>query len=350
MASTTAASTAAFQGYSPSALESFECYLFYDASGDSWAYPLGAIDQMMYTRIIIGIHCGVRIGVAVVLFGLLFFVARSYRSALFCMYEVNFFLMVVSSALQLGYLFSFAESLTIAMTSGDTPTSQKNLSIASSVFQTILIMSLLATLVCQIWVACSDQRRRIRYAVTFIGIIGCFPTYFIWIWRLSLVGVQNHSSAENAITWANTTTTDEWVFLGAWRSFAASTSFCSLILCIKLWLVNRKRASMGIQRFDPIRILLTMAIQNSVIPGILAIVSAAMSPNNFGAQSVSASTIPITAVLLPMGYIWAQRQASPMNNVLNNSYSESPIEEKYATGSDSVKEYYLRRATGPDSP
>lgn len=305
-------------------------------------YPLGSLDNMMHTRVIEGIHCGVRVGAAVVLFGLLFFIARSYRSPLFCMYQANFVLMIVSSALQMSYLFGFGESLTISMTAGDMPTSQQNLSIASSVFQTLLVMCLLATLVCQIYVACGDQQRRIRFAITMAAVIGCFPTYFIWLWRLVLVGIQNLSSSIDDITWSNDTTTDQWVFLGAWRSFAASTSFCSLILCLKLWMVNRKRASLGIQKFDPIKMLLTMAIQNSVIPAILAIVSAAMSPDNFGAQSVSASTIPVTATLLPMGYIWAQRQQVPGGGIATKICPDSPADDQYAAGSESVKEYFVK--------
>ncbi|GMM50474.1 alpha-factor pheromone receptor [Starmerella bacillaris] len=329
-----------FAGYSPDELKSLDCYLYYDSLGSDWTYPLGSLDDMMQARVIEAIHCGVRIGSAVVVSGLLFFVARSYKSTLFCMYQTNFLLMIISSALQLAYLLGFGASLTIFMTAGTMPVNNQNVSIASSVFQTILVMSLLGTLVCQIYVACGDQNRKIRYTVTAIAAVGCFPTYFIWLWRVVLVGIQNIDSTWNDLTWNSDITSGRWVFLGAWSAFAASTSFCSFILCAKLWIVNHKRASLGIQKFDPIKMLLTMAIQNSVIPAILAIISAAMSPNNFGAKSISASTIPITAVLLPMGYIWAQRHNSPPPS--SSIFPHSPSDEKYATGSDSVKEYYLK--------
>lgn len=235
---------------------------------------------------------------------LLLFLARTYRSIMFCLYEANFCIMTIASVLELGWLFSFQSSTIEVLTGGDNPQSSLNVSVAAGFFHMLLTMTLLATLVMQVYVACSDLNRNLQISIVFASILACFPTYLIWIWRFVNTCIEELGSNKGLDIVAPES--QNWIYEGAWPSFAASTGFCALILCIKLWVVQRSRAKIGIEKFDPIRVLFTMAAQNTAIPSILAIIGGSMGPQNFGGQSITAAAIPLTAVLLPAGYIVAQ--------------------------------------------
>lgn len=309
-----------FAGNSVEQLRNLTTYLYYGPNPDQvLGYPLFSLDEFFQYQCIVAIHSSVRIASACVICLLLFLISQRYKSLLFVLYQSNFLLMMVGGSLELGWVLSYNGSLTQFMTTASPDHTGYNVSMAASVFQTVLMLTLLATLVVQIYVSFSDQKRQYQLGVTGLAVLGCFPSYLICIWRLVIVGISLYSSSAPTTNgygltfFANDIVKGDgyvWVVEGAWGAFAASCAFCSIILCIKLYFVSRTRAKMGLVKFDALRILFTMALQNSVIPSILAIVSAAINPNNLGGKCVEASAIPICACMLPMGFIWAQYKSS----------------------------------------
>lgn len=308
--------TAPFAGSTIQQLHDLHTYVYYGPDPDQvLRYPIYALDKFLHYQCITSIHSAVRIASAFVLCLLLFLVSQRYKSLLFILYQTNFLLMMVGGGLELGWVMSYNGSITQFMTATSPNTVGYNVSMAASVVQTVLILNLLATLVVQIYVSFSDQRRQYQLGVTGLAMLGCFPAYFICIWRLAIVGISLYSPSSQAsdgfglVFFASDPVSggkDIWAVLNAWRAFSASCAFCSIILCIKLYYVSRNRAKMGLVKFDALRILFTMALQNSVIPSVLAIVSSAISIDNEGGKSVAASAIPVCACMLPMGFIWAQ--------------------------------------------
>jgi len=278
-------------------------------------YSLGSLDDIMQARLIGAIHSAVRITAAVIVGTVLALIARGFRSPLFILYQLNFLFMLISSALETSWIFSFNASITEYMSLGDIPQSSLNLSVAAGVFLTLLIMSLLASLVLQIYFSCADLYVWQQWGVTATAALGCFPAYLIWIWKVTLIAIEDLGPNSGGNNGGFGIVEDNWVFYGAWPSFAASTSFCSIILCIKLYLVQRKRTQMGIDTFNPMKVLLLMAVQNSALPAVLAIIAAGMNQNDLSSQSIGAAAIPLTAVLLPVGYIWAQVKGTTPNTL-----------------------------------
>lgn len=293
-----------FAGLSTEQLSNINCTVVSPSTGANVDWPLWYIETAAQARLINSIHAGARIGAAVVLGVLLLLLARTYRSIMFCLYETNFLILIVGSALELGWIFSFQSSVVELLTGGDIPQSSLNVSVAAGFFSMLLTLTLLATLVMQIYVACSDLRPIWHISIVAVSALACFPTCLIWIWRFVNTCIEELGSNKGLNVVAPES--QDWIYDGAWPAYAASTGFCALVLCIKLWIVQRSRAKIGIQKFDPIRVLFTMAAQNTVIPCILAIIGGSMGPDNYGGQSITAAAIPLTAVLLPAGYIVAQ--------------------------------------------
>lgn len=293
-----------FSGLTPTELKNLTTFIANDNGTYFYEFLLGTLDESVESHLVTAIHSSVRLAAAVIVAVVLAIVAKNPRSPMFVMYQLNFFFMFLESTLELAWLFGFGASLTEFMTAGDIPLSSRQTSVAAGFFSTMLIISLLASLVVQVYFSCSDLYAHQQWLATGVALLACFPTYFIWIWRLALVGIEEIRLTGQTGLYGFTS--DSWVFYGAWRSFAASTAFCSLMLCCKLLLVRHARKRLGMQTMNPLRIVILMALQNSALPAVLALVACGLDQNNLAAQSIAAGAVPITAVLLPVGYIWAQ--------------------------------------------
>lgn len=271
--------------------------------GNEWGMKLSLLDTHQKEITGTAIFMGIRLGICIIMSMMLFFIGRSYRSALFIMYQINFLLLFLGSCLYMAFLESFANSVTAFVLPAIPLNANKRLDVADSVLNTLVIFSLLATLNFQIWVAFSDIQYRKRIALNALVALGCFPCCFIWLFKLIISSLYMFHPEKAQYNEYGDIKSFRGIYNGTAPSFAATTSVCSAILCVKLILACRKRAQLGIESINPFKIILLMSLQNSVIPSVIMIVGASSKRIP---DVVRSSAVLVTAVLLPVGYIWSQ--------------------------------------------
>lgn len=301
-----------------------------------WVMKLASLDSHQRQMIELAIFMGVRLGICISMSVMLFVIGRSYRSALFIMYQINFLLLFLGSCLYMAYLESFAGSLTAYMLPIEPTAANIRLDVTDYVLNTLVVFSLLSTLNFQIWVAFSDFPRKTRMILSSLVALGCFPCFFIWLFKLVAASVFMFHPEKAHYDQEGNITSFRGIYDGTEPSFAATTAMCSTLLCAKLVTACRKRAQLGIESINPFKIILLMSLQNSVIPAVLMIISAAGKSHI--PEVVGSSAILVTAVLLPFGYIWSQVFSYKKNTGLVGT-TVDPIDSKSSiSGNSSLTE------------
>lgn len=271
--------------------------------GSFTTMPLDYADYYLKSQLQVAITFGVRLGASIVLSAILWMVARTYTSILFILYQLNLILMIIHAALNIQNLESPLWSMTWYFT-GVTEVDDTgiNCAMTASVLGWFLIISICATFVVQIHAAFADLSTAKRVGVLIASCVAAFPCVFVWgYYLITNAKIAGDVNDTGAIAFEGA----QWAINGAWPVFAVTTTVFSAVLCAKLLVVVRTRARMGIEHFDPLRAVLVMTLQNSVIPAIFSIVCAAL-PNVHEANSLPSIAILLTVIFLPTGYIWAQ--------------------------------------------
>lgn len=280
---------------------------------------------------------------------LLILAARTYKSLLFVLYQTNFFFMIIQAALSLAYYNSGANTFTFWMytniltdTNFVSPYHDRALSAAATIFSLLTMYSLLTTLIVQIWAAFGNFERTKRRLATAAAVLGCFPCFFIWTWytiesAITTLDADTREYNGYAFTMKNS----KWAQNGAYPVFTATITLWSVVLSLKLWFAARLRLRLGLERFNPIKLIMIIVLENGAASAILAIVGQAAKkslPSHFGSI-----TLMVTVVMLPLGYVWVQFETSR-----ESADTDASAFSRLVGGSHGAVEKELRPST-PDS-
>lgn len=275
--------------------------------GSLESMPLYFADKFHNSQLQLAIVCGLQIGASIILSAILWMAARSYKSILFVLYQTNLGLLIIHSALAIQNLESSVWSMSWYFT-GITEASDTtiNCTIAYSIFYWFLIITICATLVVQIHASFCDLSKRNQCLVLAASCLAVFPCIFVWgYYLITNAVISNQAKYTEQVSYDQAL----WAINGAWPVFTATTTVFSAVLCVKLFVVLRARAHMGIVHFDPLRAVFIMTLQNSVCPAILNIVTASL-PDESTPNSLPAISMAITVLFLPIGFVWAQYRSS----------------------------------------
>lgn len=263
-------------------------------TGEEMEFPFASIDTVCRYKTQYGVVAGCAIAECVIFLAVLMMISKKWKSALFISYISSFVLYLVQNSLAIRALLSDGGSVTNLLLFAPVSRTDINFTVAQYFFTTLVVINLVVILMLQVFAAYkSVASSRIRLLAYIISSLACLQTVICWIGnfvQLSVSSLRQESSYES-------------LFLDStWPSFVVTCMVCSLMLTARLWAVCRGRQKLGLQKLDPIKIILIVALQNSIIPPVMILIfNYSNISDAFGYASVA-----VSIAFSPIGYIWAQ--------------------------------------------
>ncbi|SCU78231.1 LAFA_0A05622g1_1 [Lachancea sp. 'fantastica'] len=292
--------------------------IFQSMSGDQFSVDSEQMQYVVNRRITQGILFGTRIGAAIITIVILMMVSKNRKTPIFISNQISLVLVVLQSALYLGYLFSpFASiSFTVALIPDTIPTSNLHLFAATNIFQTLLVAAIEASLILQVRIIFkSDRFRAAGRALLAIASALAVSTVVIFL----VSAIKSISAVYKSVD-----AVPDTVFFNIGVILqSTSINFMTLLLTVKLLLAVRSRRFLGLKQFDSFHILAIMSFQTLIFPSILFILAYALS----GSQNTSylnSIAVLLVTLSLPLSSMWATSANNGFRpSSLNTSFSPS---------------------------
>uniref|UniRef100_A0A060T2K3 ARAD1C29216p n=1 Tax=Blastobotrys adeninivorans TaxID=409370 RepID=A0A060T2K3_BLAAD len=259
---------------------------------------------------------GVRIGTASILMLVQFLLSSDWKKPVFILNQICLALLVAQSSLYTAYLLGPFQSLGSMITGSyrEVTDADVNVSVASSILQTLLVIAIEASLCTQCFSLFLGTLSYFgKYVPWVMTILVALPTSVIWL-------VQTVSSVRQIMYYPYSD-----LIMKTWipKMFLAISIavFCCLAT-IKLLYTVRRRWTMGLKRFGPFQIVFIMSAQTMIIPSIFTIVNAVTDST---VASLSNLTNLMVVLFLPLSSLWARYQSTQESShnwtipVLSNS-------------------------------
>lgn len=263
-------------------------------TGEEMQFQFTIIDNVCRYKTGLGIVAGCGIAECIIFLAVLAMISKKWKSVLFISYISSFLLYLVQNSLAIRALLTDGGSLTNLLLMAPVSSTDINFTVAQYFFTTMVVINLVVILMLQVSAAYrSVASLRIRLLAYIISGLACLQTVVCWIGNfvaLTVSSLRQDSSYKSAFL--NST----------WPSFVVACMVCSLILTARLCAVCRGRQKLGLQKLDPIKIILIVALQNSIIPPVMILIFNYTNIDDaFGYASVT-----LSIAFSPIGYIWAQ--------------------------------------------
>lgn len=258
--------------------------------------PLYYLDQFYQYDIRICINYGTQLGASIVLFVLLLLLTHSDKrgSAVFILNGVALLFNITRLLFQVIHFTSGFERI-YPFFSGDysaVKTRAYAMSILSVIFQTLLVICIMVSLVMQVHVVCATLRRRYRRPLLLLSVImAIVPIGFRMGWMVmnckyiikatSMVGLIWLESAVNIV-------------------ITISVCFFCAVFTIKLGYAIRQRHRLGIRDFGPMKVIFVCGCQTMTIPALFAILQYFTS-----VPELASNVLTLVTISLPLSSIWA---------------------------------------------
>lgn len=259
------------------------------------------LDSITLATLKLCIVNGLAIGCGALLMILSWLTITNRKTPMFALNQFTLLCMVLRSALYVAFLLGPVNSLEYKYTGilGSAWNSY-HVSVATDSMHTLLVASVEATLVFQIYVVFrTSSARHLGYVFT-----GLFAALGICI-----VGLYINSTAiaagqlRDQLEIRRFTASNSWVNNVPVIMFSASMNVICAILIFKLVSAIRTRRHLGLKQFDAFHILIIMATQTMLIPSVLMIVNYHQLSSY---SSLLANISIVLAVLnLPFSSVWA---------------------------------------------
>lgn len=271
--------------------------------------PIEAVDDYFFSVVFSGIFFGVRVGSTAVVGILLFLISKNRRTPAFLLNQICLWLLFIQSALYLNYEVSYYSAPStyfsgsyIKVTDNDV-----NASVASSVFQLLLVIAIQFSLIFQVRAVFPPFSLSRKIATFVMGLFSswCIVFYFLFIVERCFSAKDGSRPLYGETRFAEVLPSLSQLSLGI------SIFVCCLVLVGKLLFAIRTRHILGLRQFGPLQILVIMGTQSMIAPLVIYIVNwfvhyggNAASPTRY--VTGLASIAPLIVVLsLPMSSLWA---------------------------------------------
>lgn len=266
--------------------------------------PLGAFVTYLHQKMELMALFGTAIGAASILVVLLWVVIKNKRTPIYVLSQVTLVLLLIRSGLFVSHLMSPAASLGLAFTGIVGPTGLRDVrvSAAASAFQTLLVASIEASMVYQVFIIFqSPEVKALGWILTCafgllsIAVFGLYVNSAVVVSRAAFATISDVYADPKNGTWV----TDVPFIL-----YSVSVTFMSVLLLAKLGLAIRTRRYLGLRQFDSLHILFIAASQTLIGPAILALIKHGVaSPDS--ASLLSNLSVMLSAITLPISIMWA---------------------------------------------
>ncbi|VVT57086.1 uncharacterized protein SAPINGB_P005527 [Magnusiomyces paraingens] len=289
---------------------------------------LTEIDEFYKIKILMGIFFGLRVGASAVVAIILFLITENKRTPVFIFNQISLIILFIQSSLYLQYLNSSYSFISTnftgsyeAVTSNDT-----NISIASSVFQFLLICAVTVSLFFQVRVVFPpfSMARVVASIITGVASVLCCIINLLFIISRCASAKNPNSSIYGDGHFANILPTFSQY------TFAATIMLCSVTLLGKLVFAIRTRRILGLRQFGPLEIIVIMSVQTMIIPVILYIINNTLGSGDAGTYVAGVGALaPLSVVIfLPMSSMWASAantNAISRQEMIFNNHRNSQI-------------------------
>lgn len=287
---------------------------FYSDSPDMLGYPVNFttvdgpaqatwydLDGYMDDQIAYAAVYSVRIGAGSVFLVCFLLFSRRYRSPVFWLNLASLVLLLLHSILYLVFLLGPFNSMSTNFTGSYHNVTYGDLAtqVAGSIFQTLITVFVLCSLLFQSWNLFADWPRFQWIASGLLAVLVATPVVVLRVWLTVLTARAVYDPIALAMV-----ESDAWLIDAVNPAFAAAISIFTLLLATKLLLAIRRRRKLGLTNFDPMRIVFIVMVQTMIIPAIFSILQSVLPGN----APLSAITTMLVVVFLPFSSVWAQFQ------------------------------------------
>ncbi|SCU77937.1 LAME_0A02740g1_1 [Lachancea meyersii CBS 8951] len=291
---------------------------FQSLSGEQISLDCQQMQTVVNRRITQGVLFGTRIGAAVITIVILLMVSKNRKTPIFISNQISLLLVVLQSALYLGYLFSPFASIgfTVALMPDAIPTSNLHLFAATNIFQVLLAAAIEASLILQVRIIFkSDTLKTAGRVLVAIASALALATVIIFL----VSAIKSISAIYGSIDGLPDT-----VFFNIGVILqSTSINFMTVLLAVKLVLAVRSRRFLGLKQFDSFHILAIMSFQTLIFPSILFILAYAL-PESQGTSSLNSIAVLLVTLSLPLSSMWATSANNGYRpSSLNTSFSPS---------------------------
>lgn len=296
---------------------------------------LTAFDAYQHKRMTIVSFFAVRASCSALVSIVLFLLTTRRRTPVFFFNQTSLILMFIQSTLFLVSCFSPFSTISTVFTNSYADVTQMNIniSIASSVFQLLFLISIECSLVFQARTV-FPKNTRAQLLVTVA--LGAFALATVAIYTLYITST----------CWSARNPTAPRLFSGSFQRhlpsvaqlmFALSVTLCTLIFVGKLLVAIRTRRVLGMKQFGPLQIVCVMGAQSMILPAILTLLSFQMP----GAVHISSLAPFLVVISLPLSALWA---SAANTNVPNTTLNSNPVRSRRAKGHKDGSDMNHRRS------
>ena len=172
------------------------------------------------------------------------------------------------------------------------PTSAYIISIASTVFTTIVIVCIEISLVLQLHVVCSTLRRRYRRPLLIFSIlVALIPITFRFLFMVINCKLIISLDYMGALWWVESATN---------ISITVSICFFCVVFVIKLGFAIHQRRQLGVREFGPMKVIFVMGCQTMIAPAIFSIAQYYIT-----VPELYSNVVTLVVISLPLSSIWA---------------------------------------------
>jgi pheromone alpha factor receptor len=224
---------------------------------------LALADDYLHYMIRLSINYGAQLGACAVLLLVLLLLTRPEKrvSSVFVLNVAALLANIIRLGCQLSY-FSTGFARMYALLAGDFSRVSRGAyagQVMASVFFTIVLICVEASLVLQVQVVCSNLRRQYR-----ILLLGAST-----LAALVPIGVRLTYSVLNCMVIMHAGTMDHLAWLESATNIVTTVSICFFcaVFVVKLGLAIKMRKRLGVKQFGPMRVIFIMGCQTMTIPG-----------------------------------------------------------------------------------
>lgn len=270
--------------------------VFYTAAGGTMKIPLNAIEAFSLYNIRISINYSCQLGASIVLFVLLLLLTHSDKrgSAVFILNAVALLFNIIRLVFQVIH-FTGGFAMIYPFFSGDYSAVKLGAyvqSILGVIFQTLLVICIMASLVVQVHVVCATLRRRYRRPLLVLSVImALVPIGFRMGWMvMNCIYIMAAASMVDLI----------WLESALNIVTTISVCFFCAVFVTKLGYAIRQRRQLGVRDFGPMKVIFICGCQTMTIPALFAILQYFTS-----VPELSSNVLTLVTISLPLSSIWA---------------------------------------------
>lgn len=278
----------------------FDPYLqnitFYTPEGVTVNTTMYYLDWFYQYDIRLCINYGSQLGASVVLFVLLLLLTHSDKrgSAVFILNGVALLFNILRLLFQVIHFTTGFEKI-YPYFSGDYSAVKPSafaISIVSVVFQTLLVICIMTSLVMQVHVVCATLRRRYRRPLLALSIV----------MALVPIGFRMGFMVENCIAIVKVSYMTHIWWLESATNIVITISICFFcaVFVTKLGYAIRQRRRLGVRDFGPMKVIFVCGCQTMTIPALFAILQYFSST-----PELSSNVLTLVTISLPLSSIWA---------------------------------------------